>query len=48
MAAEEGPEAVFDWNFEKTAELITLYEKFPVCMMEDRRITKTEMREIKR
>ena len=29
MAAEEGQEAVYEWNFENTTELLTLYEKFP-------------------
>ena len=29
MAEEDGQEAVFEWNFENTTELITFYETFP-------------------
>ena len=35
MAAEEDQEAVFEWNFENTTELITLFEKFP-CLYDVR------------
>ena len=35
MAAEEGQEALYEWNFDNTAELITLYEKFP-CLYDVR------------